>query len=134
MYVPVPPLEWKAVHPENWFHLPIDTIYIQGLEPQIHTQLILDEFVRHGAITSIVRHVHWEEKEKRQCMWIQYETWRSAWHAVKESHGKMLEGQDIAVEIPNMTFRQECWKRICLFMTKSTTITITDEKLESRKV
>ena len=56
-----------------------------------------------GAITAIVRHVHWEEKEKMTFMWIQYETWRSAWHAVKESHGNMIEGQDIDVEISNRT-------------------------------
>ena len=64
---------------------------------------MIKEFLRYGPIVAIVRNIHWHAVEKRKFMFIQYETWSSAWHAVKGSHGKMLEGQDLDVEISNMT-------------------------------
>ena len=40
---------------------------------------------------------------KRKFMWIQFDKWESAWHAVYGSHGRMMDGQDIDVEIANRT-------------------------------
>ena len=103
LYVPVQPLDWDMVSPESWFHLPIDTIYIQGYEPQIRTIILIEEFLRYGPIVALYRNQNWEEKEKRRSMWIQFASWSAAWFAVRHSHGKMLAGQDLAVEISSRT-------------------------------
>ena len=106
LFVPVEDYMWKDVKPENWNHLPIDTIYIQGIEPEMHTSVLIDEFMRYGPKFAIVRDIRHEEVERRKYMFIQYEHWASAWHAVKGSHGNMLKYQDIDVEISNRTLEK----------------------------
>ena len=83
--------------------MPIDTIYIQGIDPSIHTRTLIEEFLRYGPIVAVVRNIHPEEPEKRKYMFIQYEPWAAAWHAVRGCHGKRLRDQDINVEISNRT-------------------------------
>ena len=92
LYKPITGMDWHMVSPETWNHLPIDTIYIQGIEPQIGSRTLIEEFLRHGAIVAVYRNQDWEAKAKRKYMWIQFESWRAAWHAVRNSHGKMLGG------------------------------------------
>ena len=72
----------------------------------MYTSTLIEEFLRYGPMVAVVRNRHQEEIEKRKFMFIQYEHWASAWHAVKGSHGKMLGYQDIDVEISNRTLEK----------------------------
>ena len=109
LYVPAEGYKWEDIWPENWKYLPIDTIYIQGIDPEMFTSVLMDEFIRYGPIVALMRNRltgknrGQEEVEMRKYMFIQYEHWASAWNAVKESHGHMLMGHVINVEISDRT-------------------------------
>ena len=103
LYKPTPGTKWEAIGMENWRHLPLDTIYMQGLDPGRTTGSIVREFARYGSIVCFVRYGGNDNPEKRKYMWIQFDKWESAWHAVFKSHGKIMDGQDIDVEIANRT-------------------------------
>ena len=75
--------------------LPLDTVYVQGVNSVIATSVLLEEFSIWGAIEAAARKQ--ESGEDRMYVWIQYEKWQSAWNAVAHMHGRHVFDQDIEV-------------------------------------
>ena len=72
-----------------------DTIYLQGIHPEIPTFRILEALSIYGPIEAAARKQR--AQADRRYMWIQYRGWKSAWNAVFMLHGIHMMDQDIDV-------------------------------------
>ena len=78
-----------------------DTIYLQGIHPEVPTFRILEALSMYGPIEAAARTQ--SAHEDRRYMWIQYQEWRSAWNAVSMLHGIHVIDQDIDVLFADRT-------------------------------
>ena len=72
-----------------------DTIYLEGVHPEVPTFLILDALSKYGPIEAVARKQ--SAQEDRRYMRVQYCEWVSAWNAVVNVHGVRMMGQGIDV-------------------------------------
>ena len=72
-----------------------DTIYLQGIHPEVPTFRILEALSMYGPIEAAARKQ--SDSGDRRYMWVQYREWNSAWDAVVNLHGIHLIDQYIDV-------------------------------------